>query len=295
MDVLFTGCITEIVTPFQAGKFDEASFRDLLEWQIESGIDGIVPAAAAGEGASLSPAEQRRVLQACVDCTAGRVPVLASTGSNSTAQAICLARDAFDLGADGHLVTVPYYNKPQQEGLFQHFAAIHDAIRMPMVIDNTPSRTATDLSLETLKRLCDLDFVVGIKEGSGDLARILVRRNTIDRDIIHLCGDDWLTIASIANGASGCISTLANIAPRACAEVAHACLSGDFSAARRIQDGLVGLLSEFSKDPTPATIKCALNLMRNYLDELRLPGLRLNEDERSRLAAKLGACVPIHA
>jgi 4-hydroxy-tetrahydrodipicolinate synthase len=293
MDVLFTGCITEIVTPFQAGKFDEASFRDLLEWQIESGIDGIVPAAAAGEGASLSPAEQRRVLQACVDCTAGRVPVLASTGSNSTAQAICLARDAFDLGADGHLVTVPYYNKPQQEGLFQHFAAIHDAIRMPMVIDNTPSRTATDLSLETLKRLCDLDFVVGIKEGSGDLARILVRRNTIDRDIIHLCGDDWLTIASIANGGRGCISTLANIAPRACAEVAHACLSGDFTAARRIQDGLVGLLSEFSKDPTPATIKCALNLMRNYPDELRLPGLRLNDEDRSSLAAKLGACATV--
>lgn len=294
MDALFTGCITEIVTPFTAGQFDEASFRDLLEWQIESGIDGIVPAAAAGEGASLSPAEQRRVLQACVDCTKGRVPVLASTGSNSTAQAICLASDAFDLGADGHLVAVPYYNKPQQEGLFQHFKAIHDAIRMPMVIDNTPARSATDLSLDTIKRLCNLEFVVGIKEGSGDLARTLVRRNTIDRDIVHLCGDDWLTVASMAHGSRGSISTLANVAPRACAMVTHACLEGDFPGALRIQDGLVGLLTEFSKDPTPATIKCALNLMRNYPDELRLPGLCLNEDDQSRLAAKLGACVTIH-
>jgi 4-hydroxy-tetrahydrodipicolinate synthase len=295
MDVLFSGCITEIVTPFKAGKFDEDSFRDLVEWQIESGIDGIVPAAAAGEGASLSPAEQRRVLQACIDCTAGRAYVLASTGSNSTAQAICLARDAFDLGADGHLVTVPYYNKPQQEGLYRHFEAIHDAIRMPMVIDNTPSRSATDLSLETIKRLCDLEFVVGIKEGSGDLARVLVRRNTIDRQMVHLCGDDWLTVASMAQGSDGCISTLANVAPRACARVAHACLDGDFPAARRIQEGLVGLLRELSNDPTPATIKCALNLTRSYPDELRLPGLPLSEDERSHLAARLGACVAVHA
>jgi 4-hydroxy-tetrahydrodipicolinate synthase len=296
MSPRFTGCITEIVTPFRNGCFDEPSFRALIDRQIAGGINGLSVVSAIGERHALSREEQSLVTKTCIEAVGGRVPVLAATGSNSTAQAIELACDAGRLGADAIVVATPYYNKPTQEGLFQHLRAVHDAARMPMIIDNSPFRSAIDLSLDTFKRVCDLEFIVGIKESSDDVSRILLRRHSGGRDILHLCGQDWLTVAFMANGGHGSFSVVGNIAPATSVRIATACLQGDFAAARHAQDLLVPLMSAIFCDQTSAAAKFALSTLFNMPAEVRLPTAPLLQEDQKRVkAAALAALKRIPA
>lgn len=239
---MFKGSITALVTPFADGRVDEVALRDLIEWQIDEGSFGLVPCGTTGESPTLSHAEHKRVVEITIATAKGRVPVIAGAGSNSTAEAIDFVRHAQDAGADGVLIVSPYYNKPTQEGIYQHFKAIDAAATVPIIVYNIPGRSVIDIQVETLARIFeDCPNVKGVKDATGNLLRPSLERMACGHSFNLLTGEDGTALGYMAHGGHGCISVTANVAPGLCADFQQACLNGDFASALKLQDRLMPL------------------------------------------------------
>lgn len=265
------GSIPALATPFLRGEVDAGAFQKLVDRQVRAGSHCVSPAGTTGESATLSHAEHRRVVELCIEAVAGRVPVIAGAGSNSTAEAISLARFAEGAGADGVLAVTGYYNKPSQAGLIAHFTALHDATGLPIILYNVPGRTIANLSVETLGALAKLPRVVGIKDATGDLARVPMQRIACGENFIQLSGEDMTAVGFNAMGGRGCISVTANLAPELCARQQEATLAGDYATALPIQQKLAPLHEALFRDTSPGPLKYAMSLMGLCSDELRLP------------------------
>jgi 4-hydroxy-tetrahydrodipicolinate synthase len=265
------GLITALITPFKHGRVDETAFQSLVEWQIERGVHGLVPCGTTGESATLTFAEHKRVIQLCVEATRKRVPVIAGTGSNSTAEAIELTQAAKEVGADAVLMVAPYYNRPSQDGLFRHFKAVHDAVDIPIVLYNIPSRCGVDMSNDTIAKIALLKNVVALKDATGNLARISPLRALAGQEFTQLSGDDMTAIGFNALGGSGVISVTSNVAPQKCAKIQELCLEGNYKKALQLQDALAELHDAMFCDQSPGPVKYALSLMNKCTAELRLP------------------------
>ena len=267
----FKGAITALVTPFRDGAVDEDVFVSLVERQIAGGVHGLVPVGTTGETSTLSHEEHRRVVELCVQTAKGRVPVIAGAGSNSTAEAIELTRHAKTVGADAALIVTPYYNRPSQEGLYRHYAAINEAVQLPVFIYNVPSRTSVDISNETLARLAELPNIVGIKDATGDLPRASQQRLMCGEEWIMLSGDDPSALGYVAHGGHGCISVTVNVTPEPFCALVGMALAGDFERARHWQDKLIDLHRALFFDASPAPTKFALSALGLCTDDVRLP------------------------
>lgn len=269
---MFNGSITALVTPFRDGGLDERAFTDLVEWQIASGTNGLVPVGTTGESPTLSHAEHRRVVELCVEAAAGRVPVIAGAGSNSTKEAVALAEHAEKAGANGVLVVTPYYNKPNQAGLKAHFAAVAKATRLPVIIYNIPPRSVIDMTVETMAELAATHAnIVGVKDATANLARVSRQRAACGTEFVQLSGEDATALGFNAHGGVGCISVTANVAPRQCADFQAACAAGDYAAALALQDRLMPLHDALFIEPNPGGAKYALSRLGRISNELRLP------------------------
>jgi len=273
----FRGSFTALVTPFKNGSLDEEAFRKLVNWQIEQGTHGLVPVGTTGESPTLSHEEHHKVVEWCIEEAKGRVPVIAGAGSNSTREAIELARHAERAGADAALVVTPYYNKPTQEGMYQHFKAVNDAIGIPIVIYNIPPRSVVDMSVDTMSRLFELKNIVGVKDATGNLARVSLQRQAMGPEFIQMSGEDMTALAFMAAGGHGCISVVSNIAPKLCSELMTAVAKGDYAGALQIQDRLVPLHDAVFKEPGLAGAKHGLALLGRLKEEVRLPLLPVTE------------------
>jgi 4-hydroxy-tetrahydrodipicolinate synthase len=279
----FKGVFPALVTPFRDGAVDEAAFVALVERQIAGGVHGLVPVGTTGESATVSHEEHRRVVELCVQTARGRVPVIAGAGSNSTAEAIDLTRHAKAVGADAALVVSPYYNRPSQEGIYQHFKAINDAVQLPIITYNVPSRTGSDMSNELVERLAKLPNIVGIKDASGDLGRQALQRIGCGDEWIMLTGDDPNGVGYMAQGGHGCISVTANVAPEACAAMYNACLTNDWETARYWQDRLILLHKALFADASPSPTKFALATLGLCSEDSRLPIASCSEAARGQV------------
>ena len=280
---MFKGSFVALITPFKDGKVDEEAYAKLIEWQITEGTHGLVPCGTTGESPTLSHEEHRRVIEICVEVTNKRVPVVAGAGSNNTVEAIALTAFAKKAGADAVLSVTGYYNKPTQEGQFQHFKAISDAVDIPIVIYNIPGRTVVDISVETMVRLAELKNVVGVKDATSNLARTSLQRHLIGPDFMQLSGEDATSLGFNAHGGVGAISVTANVAPKLCAEFQTAMLNGDFKRALEIQDLLMPLHHALFLEPNPAPAKYAASLLGLCRDELRLPLMPVTEAVQPRV------------
>jgi 4-hydroxy-tetrahydrodipicolinate synthase len=267
----FRGSFTALVTPFKNGSLDEAAFRAIVEWQIAEGTNGLVPVGTTGESPTLSHDEHKQVVEWCIDQARGRVPVIAGSGSNSTVEAIELSRHAEEAGADAVLIVTPYYNKPTQEGLYQHYKAINDAIAIPIIIYNIPGRSIVDMSVETMARLFELKNIAGVKDATANMTRVSQQRAAMGPDFNQLSGEDITALGFMAHGGHGCISVTSNVAPRLCAEFQAACLKGDFAAAIKLQDKLAPLHINLFVETSPAPIKYAMSLIGKCANTVRLP------------------------
>jgi len=269
---MLRGSITALITPFVNGVLDEKAFSALVDWQIREGTHGLVPVGTTGESPTVTHEEHRRVIEICVEVTNKRVPVVAGAGSNSTAEAVALARFAEEVGADAILTVVPYYNKPNQEGLFQHFSAVAGATGLPVVLYSVPGRTVVDLTVETIARLRDAhDNIIGVKDATANMERATMQRAKLGNDFILLSGEDMTALGFNAHGGTGCISVTSNVAPKLCSQLQNACQQGNYAEALTIQDKLVHLHKNLFLEPNPQGVKYAaskLNLCRN---EFRLP------------------------
>jgi 4-hydroxy-tetrahydrodipicolinate synthase len=284
---LFRGVLPALITPFRDGAVDEEAFVRLVERQIAGGVHGLVPVGTTGESATLSHDEHRLVVQLCVKTAAGRVPVIAGAGSNSTAEAIELTRHAKTVGADAALVVAPYYNRPSQEGLYAHYRAINDAVQLPVIIYNVPSRTSVDIANETLARLAELPNMVGVKDATGDLGRASLQRLTCGEDWVMLSGDDPSALGYMAHGGHGCISVTANVAPEQCAAFYNDALSGQWQGALYGQDRLVRLHKALFADASPSPTKFALAHLGLCSEEARLPIVACSETARAEVLAAM--------
>jgi 4-hydroxy-tetrahydrodipicolinate synthase len=267
----FRGSYTALVTPFKDGGLDEAAFRSLVSWQIAEGSNGLVPVGTTGESPTLSHEEHYKVVEWCIDEAKGRVPVIAGAGSNSTKEAVALAKHAEKAGADAVLVVTPYYNKPTQEGMYQHFKAVNDAIGIPIIIYNIPPRSVVDMSVDTMTRLYELKNIAGVKDATADLARVSKQRHAMGPDFIQMSGEDMTALAYMAAGGHGCISVTANVAPKLCAELMSLVLKGDYAGALKVQDRLTPLHDTIFKEPGLAGAKHGLALLGRIKEEVRLP------------------------
>jgi 4-hydroxy-tetrahydrodipicolinate synthase len=276
----FRGSFTALVTPFKNGSVDEKAFRDLVEWQIAEGTSGLVPVGTTGESPTLSHEEHKQVVEWCVDQAGGRVPVIAGAGSNSTKEAVELSKHAEEAGADAVLVVTPYYNKPTQEGLYQHYKAINDAIGIPIIIYNIPPRSVIDMSVDTMKRLFELKNIAGVKDATANMARTSQQRAALGPDFNQMSGEDITALGFMAHGGHGCISVTSNVAPRLCAEFQGACLRGDFHTALKLQDKLAPLHLNLFIETSPAPVKYALSLLGKCADTVRLPMVPASEKAR---------------
>ena len=283
----FKGSMTALLTPFRDGKLDEDAFCSFVDWQITSGTHGLVPMGTTGESPTLSHAEHHRVVELCIEQAKGRVPVLAGAGSNNTDEAVALARHAEKAGADGVLVVSPYYNKPSQEGLYQHFKAINDAIGIPIIIYNIPPRSVVDISLETMARMYELKNIVGVKDATASLVRTAMQRHVLGPDFIQLSGEDMTALAVNAHGGHGCISVTANVAPRECADMQEASLGGDYATALKVQDRLTPLHNALFLEPNPSGPKYALSLLNRMSADLRLPMVPTSEPTQTAIRAAM--------
>jgi 4-hydroxy-tetrahydrodipicolinate synthase len=284
---LFKGVLPALVTPFRDGAVDEDAFVRLVERQITGGVHGLVPVGTTGETATLSHDEHRRVVELCVRTAAGRVPVIAGAGSNATAEAIELVRHAKTIGADAALVVTPYYNRPSQEGLYAHYAAIDAAVQLPVIVYNVPSRTSVDISNEVLARLAKLPNIVGIKDATGDLARASQQRLMCGEDWVMLSGDDPTALGYMAHGGHGCISVTANVAPEQCAAFYNDALSGQWAGALYGQDRLIRLHKALFSDASPAPTKFALAHLGLCAEDGRLPIVAASEASRTEVLAAM--------
>jgi 4-hydroxy-tetrahydrodipicolinate synthase len=277
----FRGSFTALVTPFKNGSVDEAAFRGLVDWQIAEGTDGLVPVGTTGESPTLSHDEHKRVVEWCVAQADKKVPVVAGAGSNSTKEAVELAQHADKAGADAVLIVTPYYNKPTQEGLYQHYKAINDAIGIPIIIYNIPARSVVDMSVDTMARLFELKNIAGVKDATANVVRVSQQRAAMGPDFNQLSGEDATALGFMAHGGHGCISVTSNVAPRLCGEFQDACLKGDYAGALSIQDKLMPLHTALFIETNPAPAKYALSLLGKCSDTVRLPMVPLAETTRT--------------
>jgi 4-hydroxy-tetrahydrodipicolinate synthase len=286
---MFRGSFTALVTPFrQDGSLDEKAFADLVEWQIGEGTQGLVPVGTTGESPTLSHAEHRRVVEICVETAKGRVPVIAGAGSNNTNEAIELSQYAEKVGADAVLVVTPYYNKPNQRGLYAHFAAVARATKLPIVIYNIPPRSIIDMTPETMGRLAhDFANIVGVKDATAKVDRVSDPRATCGGDFIQLSGEDASALGFNAHGGVGCISVTANVAPRLCAEFQEASLSGDRDRAIELQDRLMPLHRALFIEPNPTGPKYALSRLGRLENVVRSPMVTVEAETASRIDAAM--------
>lgn len=269
---MFSGSIPALVTPFRGGKVDEDAFRALVDWQIDAGSSALVPCGTTGESATLSYDEHYRVIELCIEAAAGRVPVIAGCGSNDTATAVRHMEFAKQAGAAAALVVAPYYNRPNQDGVFAHYAHLAGLNDLPIIVYNVPGRTVTDILPETLARLAQLPTIVGIKDASGNLARITAHRLSCGTDFCQLSGNDDMALAYNGAGGVGCISVTANVAPELCAEFQTACAADDFGLARQLNDRLYPLHAALFSDASPGPAKYAMTRLVGWMtDDLRLP------------------------
>lgn len=283
----FRGSFTALVTPFKNGALDEQAFRSLVNWQIEQGTHGLVPVGTTGESPTLSHEEHHKVVEWCIAEAKGRVPVIAGAGSNSTSEAVELARHAEKAGADAVLVVTPYYNKPTQEGMYQHFKAVNDAIGIPIIIYNIPPRSVVDMSVDTMSRLYELDNIVGVKDATANLGRVSQQRHAMGPDFIQLSGEDMTALAYMAAGGHGCISVVSNIAPKLCSDLMGAVFAGDYPGALKIQDRLVPLHDAVFKEPGVAGAKHGLTLLGRIQEDVRLPLMTVTEPTGKAIRAAM--------
>jgi 4-hydroxy-tetrahydrodipicolinate synthase len=286
---MFKGSFTALITPFSGGGIDEAAFERLVGRQIAEGTHGLVPAGTTGESPTLSHEEHMHVVELCVTFAAKRVPVIAGAGSNATAEAIAFTRHAKKVGADAVLHATGYYNKPTQEGIYQHFKAISDAVDMPIFIYNVPPRTVIDISVATLARCAKLPNVAGIKDASANVARVTQQRLACGGDFVQLSGEDGTALGFMAHGGSGCISVTSNIAPRLCAEFQNACLKGDWAKARQLHERLMPLHDALFCESNPGPVKYAAETLGLCFGELRLPLVTIAEESKRKVDAALRA------
>jgi 4-hydroxy-tetrahydrodipicolinate synthase len=278
---MFHGSIVALLTPFKGGKVDEKAFQSFVEWQVAQGTHGLVPCGTTGESPTLSHEEHNRVVELCIEAAGGKVPVMAGSGSNSTDEAIALTRHAKQAGAQAALVVTPYYNKPSQEGLYQHFKAIHDAADLPIFIYNIPGRSVVDMSVATMARLAKLPNIVGVKDATADLSRPSRLLQEVGPDFIQLSGEDATALAFNAQGGVGCISVTANIAPALCSAMQTAWAKGDLKEAFRLRDVLSPLHDSMFVETSPAPVKFAASLLGLGTDEVRLPLVPASETARA--------------
>lgn len=286
---MFRGAIVAIVTPFKNGKVDEAALRKLVEFQIKNGTDGIVPCGTTGESSTLSHEEHDRVIEVVIDAAKKRVPVIAGTGSNSTAEAIRLTRHAYKAGADGALMVCPYYNRPTQEGLYQHYKAVAEAVPIPIIVYNIPGRTGVNINPDTLARLAKIKNIVGVKEASGSIKQM--------SDVIHLCGpkfdvlsgDDLFTLPLMAMGGHGVISVISNVAPADMAAMVDAFAAGDLKKARALHYKMTPLIDSLFVETNPTPVKAALAMMKKISYEVRLPLYKLSDANYEKLKKIVGS------
>ncbi|CAO3400591.1 4-hydroxy-tetrahydrodipicolinate synthase [Azospirillum palustre] len=278
---MFHGSIVALLTPFKGGKVDEKAFQSFVEWQVAQGTHGLVPCGTTGESPTLSHEEHNRVVELCIEAAGGKVPVMAGTGSNSTDEAIALTRHAKQAGAQAALVVTPYYNKPSQEGLYQHFKAIHDAADLPIFIYNIPGRSVVDMSVATMARLAKLPNIVGVKDATADLSRPSRLLQEVGSDFIQLSGEDATALAFNAQGGVGCISVTANIAPALCSAMQTAWAKGDLKEAFRLRDVLSPVHDSMFVETSPAPVKFAASLLGLGSDEVRLPLVPATEAARN--------------
>jgi 4-hydroxy-tetrahydrodipicolinate synthase len=281
------GSMPALITPMKDGAVDEAAFRRFVAWQIVEGSHGLVPVGTTGESATLSHDEHKRVVELCVEEANGRVPVIAGAGSNSTAEAIELTRHAKAVGADAVLSVTPYYNKPSQEGVYRHFAAIADAVDIAILLYNIPGRSVVEISVETMARLAKVANIVGVKDATGNMARVSRERQLCGADWRLISGEDATTLGYMAHGGLGCISVTANVAPKLCAAFQEACMGGAFDAARALQDKLIGLHDAMFCEPSPAPAKFGASLLGLCGDEVRLPIVAASEAAQTRVRAAM--------
>ncbi|MFI5398514.1 MAG: 4-hydroxy-tetrahydrodipicolinate synthase [Candidatus Binatia bacterium] len=282
---MFSGSMAAIVTPFRDGRIDAEALERLIGFQVENGTSAIVPCGSTGESATLTHTEHAEVVRLAVQFVRGRVPIIAGTGSNSTNEAIVLTRAAKDAGAAAALLISPYYNKPTQEGIYQHYKAIAESTRFPLIVYNIPGRTASKIEATTIARLAELEHIVGVKEATGSLDEV--------QEVIRLCGDkielysgdDSLTLPVMAVGGSGVISVVANVMPKESAQMVTACRKGDWETARRLHYRLLPLIRALFLETNPIPVKAAMAMMGYCRDEIRLPLLPMSEAPRAKLRA----------
>jgi len=288
---MLKGAITAIVTPFKNGAFDEEAYRQLIEFQIQGGIHGIVPCGTTGESATLSHAEHKRVVETCVDQVKKRVPVVAGTGSNSTAEAVEFTKHAEAAGADYALMITPYYNKPTQEGLYQHYKTVCQETKIPIVVYNVPSRTSVNLLPETVARLMDFPNIMGIKEATGDLKQCAKVVELCGDKIALISGDDFTVLPLLAIGGKGVISVTSNVVPNDMAGMCNAFFNGDLAQARKLHYKMWPLMEAMFYETNPAPAKTALKMLGKITGEVRqplCPMTKANEDKLRGVLQRYG-------
>ncbi len=285
--MLFSGLYTALITPFRNGKIDEEALAKLIEFQIKNGVDGIIPCGTTGESPTLTHEEHNLVIDLAIKIAAKRVKVIAGTGSNSTAEAIMMTNHAKEVGADGCLIVAPYYNKPTQEGLYQHFKAINDNCDIPLIVYNIPGRSVINIADETLGRLAKLKNIVGIKDATGDLARVASLKLLVDNDFSIISGEDATAVGFNAMGGCGVISVTSNIAPKLCSDLQKATQIGDYKKAVEIQDQLTSLHAAMFCETNPMPIKYAASLMGLCSSEIRLPLVEPSDAAKARIEKEM--------
>ena len=284
---MFKGSMPALVTPFKNGQVDFDALKKLVEWHIAEGSHGLVPVGTTGESPTLSQAEHGQVIEEVVKAAAGRLPVIAGAGSNNTTEGIRLIQHAESVGADAALVVTPYYNKPTQAGLIAHFTALHECCNLPIIIYNIPGRSVVDMSPATMGELAKLPRIIGVKDATGDLARVPKQRITCGKDFLQISGEDATALGYNAHGGVGCISVTANIAPRLCAQFQEATLAGDYKLALEIQDRLMPLHEAIFIEPGLVGVKYGLSVLGHCSDEVRLPLVGLTEGAKAKMDAAM--------
>ena len=284
---MFKGSFPALVTPFKDGGLDLAALKNLVEWHVAQGSNGLVPVGTTGESPTVSHAEHRQVVEEVIRAAAGRIPIIAGAGSNNTAEGIDLIRHAEKVGADAALVVTPYYNKPTQAGLIAHFTALHDCCNLPIIIYNIPGRSVVDMTPETMGTLAKLPRIIGVKDATGKIERVSMQRATCGADFIQLSGEDATALGFNAHGGVGCISVTANVAPKLCAEFQAATLAGDYAKALDYQDKLMPLHEAIFIEPGLVGAKYGLSLLGHCAEDVRLPLVTLTEATKAKIKAAM--------
>lgn len=284
---MFTGSIPALITPFKNGSVDITTLEKLVEWHIGEGSSGLVAVGTTGESPTLSHDEHRKVIEIVVKTSAGRIPIIAGAGSNSTSESADLIKFASKIGADGALIVTPYYNKPNQTGLYEHFATLNKISDLPIIIYNIPGRSVIDMTVQTMAKLSKLNNIIGVKDATGDVGRVSDTRAACGKDFVQLCGNDDIALGFNAHGGQGCISVIANIAPKLSAKFQSAMMSGDYAAALELQDKLLPLHRAAFLEPNPCPTKFALAVLGRCDGELRLPLVEITDETKDQMIKAL--------